>query len=412
MRVTVRRHAELVLRLALGFRRFGDERFYWSEVDGDTRLYYSPGHAIIHKGKPKSDQLRRLRGSAERAAASIPKGKRNVALILFLHNDCNCDCGYCPRDSGQYSGQQINWEHVRGHLGEVIDNCRRIGEKAVVAFHGWGEPLLHYDQIAELSQRIDEEIEKAGLQRFFYIATNGLLDEKRLKLISDRFDLVGLSCDGDPDTLGGRGMARGANDHQAVRSTAAALRSAGKRFDVRMTVTPDTAAMLPDSVRYIARELSPSCVRLEPQYAMKGTPVFLPEMAVDFYRYYSQAREVAAAYGYDIRPSLCRPEELHGPYCNPLRGVCNLLPDGLVTPCFADIDGQKSELYSTRGNDVSRLQRMPDSCLDCFNRYHCIRGCPEFCPLDSDYAPDGGFRCLLAKMLAVDWMLDMCAYGA
>jgi len=105
------------------------------------------------------------------------------------------------------------------------------------------------------------------------------------------------------------------------------------------------------------------------------------------------------------------------------RDTLNLVPGGVATACFEVTDAAQVEtkgvtigaLNRETGRfeiDHSRVQELrrrldviPANCVGCFNRYHCVRGCPDRCPLDDDAslgdgAPEPGFRCRAQKALA------------
>ena len=116
-----------------------------------------------------------------------------------------------------------------------------------------------------------------------------------------------------------------------------------------------------------------------------------------------------------------RLDTIHGPYCHVFRRTLNLVPGGGATACFEVTDatqaarnGDKIGALNETGRfeiDHSRVQKLrqrlgviPAECADCFNRYHCVRECPDRCPLDGDARSantmEPGFRCRAHKALA------------
>jgi sulfatase maturation enzyme AslB (radical SAM superfamily) len=397
-----------MLSLASRFKKVDSESFFLAEqAKGEPDYYYSPGFATTARGALDPKQLAHLRRASAEALNSKKNSNPELALTLFLHNDCNLDCSYCLRKKNEKSAQKLCWDDLNSHLSRIIKNCKEASVPVTVIFHGWGEPLLYPDQVRELTEKIDDEIRQSGLERFFYIATNGVLNEEQIELLTSRFDLVGLSCDGLPTSRSGRGC----DSHQLMLQTADSLRASATLFDVRMTVTPDTVEAMSDNVSYIAKRLSPNAIRLEPQYAHQEIAAFSPDDVQNFYHHFMLAKNSAKKLGYDLQTSLSRPEEAHGPYCNPLRGVCNIMPDGKLTPCFADYDGSKAERFLEKSDGGECFHSMPVECGDCFNQYHCVRGCPEFCLLQEINKPRDSFRCLLSQLISVDWILKHCQSG-
>jgi radical SAM protein with 4Fe4S-binding SPASM domain len=121
-----------------------------------------------------------------------------------------------------------------------------------------------------------------------------------------------------------------------------------------------------------------------------------------------------------------RIDEIHGPYCNPLRDVLQLSPDGRASACFLTADGDREDdevlalghYDDTSGIFVidharaaalrSRAARIPERCHACVNVYHCARDCPDTCVITADSsARDGGFRCRVQKLLAHELIREM-----
>jgi len=112
----------------------------------------------------------------------------------------------------------------------------------------------------------------------------------------------------------------------------------------------------------------------------------------------------------------------HGRYCHVFRQVLNLVPGGVATACFkiagaaqarrkgVVIGGVNPEtgrfkIDHRRVHELrDQLGSIPSACAGCFNCYHCVRDCPDRCPLDEDtthshHAAAMGFRCQVQKAL-------------
>lgn len=367
-----------------------------------------------------------------------------VCLTLYMNNVCALSCSYCyahpvkPQPSG-VSGKHLNLVEIMAAAELVVDNCQRQGKPMTLVFHGGGEPSL--DE-ALIDQALDE-IEVLGKQRdldiFRYIATNGIVSTRRAGWLAERFDLVGISCDGPADIQDTLRPFRIENNKNKLKSssryverTARILREAGKAFHVRVTVTPTSFHRQPEVARYICETLRPQEIHVEPVYSHRqtGDPGIAEEtdgfkqaQAEAYVEAFLEARRVARSYGIPWLSSGTRPQEIHGRYCHVFRDVLNLVPGGAVTACFkvgnsdelADSPlkiGQVDEQAGRVTLDEERiiwlqqeLERIPEECVDCVNRLHCTHFCPNFCPV-VDTRPGGRlpqaalFHCRVQFLLA------------
>jgi pyruvate formate-lyase activating enzyme-like uncharacterized protein len=93
-----------------------------------------------------------------------------------------------------------------------------------------------------------------------------------------------------------------------------------------------------------------------------------------------------------------RPGEAHGPYCQTSRRVLFVTGNGAASAClFRECETSDSPFFvgahSPKGDVLAIVQqrideietavaRLPEPCNACAVRDHCVRGCPDFCPID------------------------------
>jgi sulfatase maturation enzyme AslB (radical SAM superfamily) len=372
--------------------------------------------AILDDGRTLLDRARRASAAY---AAFYDHPFEPVCLTLYLHNKCNLACEYCLLTAGSPPTEKLRRESVLAAGRVVAETCRRKGLPFYTVFHGWGEPAYDFRLLQELVEAVDRISEEYKLSRFRYIATNGVLPAEVAGYICERFDNIGLSCDGPDHFHDAQRPRRGGKPTSgAVRRTAALLRKAGKRFGVRSTITPRTMAHQAEVADYILRELQPREIRFEPVYR-PGKDGFMPEDTEPFTTHFFEAEAAAAKAGVELSFSGGRLREIHGPYCNVFRDVLMLLPQGGATVCFAHsagnenvdliIGGQTETGFTFAKEKIAalstRLSRRPDACRLCFNNYHCVGLCPDICPLDTEAVetirPDESFRCRVQKVMAL-----------
>jgi uncharacterized protein len=364
---------------------------------------------------------------AEAAVAEANHQRRDpfhpVCLTLYMNNECNLNCIYCHTDPVRQATGRLEVEAIAAAAQVVAASCRQEGVPFYMVLHGGGEPTLHRNRVESALTLLEAAAEQQGVEPFRYVATNGLMSERKAAWLAGRFDLIGLSCDGPPDIhdrqrprWNGRGSLR------TVERTARVLHQAGAHLHVRTTITQASLARQAEIAEYICQQLAPEEIHFEPVYrggrtgARGGLP---PEQAGEFAAHFLAARRVAQGYGIPLLSSGSRPGAIHGPYCHVFRGVLNLVPGGLATACFKLTEAKqvrgkgavigRPDRHSGRFTiDQGRVEALreqldvtlPD-CADCFNRYHCARQCPDCCPLDGDVAAEPGFRCLAQRAIAL-----------
>jgi uncharacterized protein len=173
-----------------------------------------------------------------------------VNLTLHLTTACNMRCRYCyapPR-----SGAAMSFEVGRQALafGAGLD-----GGSCGIGFFG-GEPLLARGLIEALVSEA-RAMERRGQGRFhFKITTNGLLLTDGFLDFAARHDiLVAMSCDGvQPAHDRHRRLATDRQSFDLVLPRLRALLAARPYASIMLTVNPDTAPDLADSIQLLLDE--------------------------------------------------------------------------------------------------------------------------------------------------------------
>jgi sulfatase maturation enzyme AslB (radical SAM superfamily) len=351
---------------------------------------------------------------------------RPECLTLYMNNECNLGCVYCHTDPSPGPALRLEMQAIAAAAEVVAENCRQKGRPFYGVFHGGGEPTLHRGRVEQALSLLARVASAHGVELFRYVATNGVMSEEKAAWLARHFDLVGLSCDGPAEIQNNQRPRRGgrATSH-IVERTGRILHEEGCRLHVRTTITGATLDRQAEIADYICRQFSPEEIHLEPVYLGGRTSAatgMSAHQAGKFVAHFLKAREIAREHGILLMSSGSRPDVIHGPYCNVFRHTLNLVPGGVATACFEVTDAAQVEakgvtigaLNRETGRfeiDHSRVQELrrqlgviPADCASCFNRYHCVRECPDRCPLDEDThfggAPEPGFRCRAQKALA------------
>jgi len=370
----------------------------------------------------------RLWRRAEQAAAQALEQRqapfRPECLTLYMNNECTLRCTYCHSDPSPKSAPRLRLSEIAAAAEGVAESCRQMGRPFYQVFHGGGEPTLHRHQVERALEALEAVARTHGVETMRYVATNGIMSEEKARWLTRRFDLIGLSCDGPADIQNGqRPRCDGGATSNTVERTAHVLREEGAHFHVRTTLTATSLCRQAEIAGYVCQELAPEEIHFEPVYAGGRTSAvtgLTDNRAEEFAAHFLRARAVAQGYGVPLLISGSRLNTVHGPYCHVFRGVLNIVPGGVATACFklsqarqvmvkrAAIGAweRKTGRYEIDQRRVQALRRLVDQawpdCDGCFNRYHCVRSCPDRCPLDGNTtaaqagSPQilaAGFRC-------------------
>ena len=414
-------------------------------------LYYSPGYlAVLKNGqeqaelfekqlfssaKPKSVTAANLLQHASKAQQKMHAVHNAefspTCLTLYLNNECNLQCSYCFSNPSHQSQEKLSLSTIQAAASLVAENCRNQGIPLTVVFHGGGEPTLSWQLLQNALDIVEKVAAENHIPIFRYIATNGVMSQKKAEWVADHFDLIGLSCDGPPSIQANqRPLATGGESASFVEQSADLIHTRGKPLHVRVTITPETIYRQEEIAEYICKKIAPQEIHIEPVYNSKraGSKIWegKPEQVETFINAFIKARKIANEYGVKWVTSGSRLNDIHGPYCNIFRNVLNLVPGGAATPCFkfvslsqlleksamiGSMDAEKGQFILDHAN-IHRLKnslsKSPEKCQTCVNYFHCIRSCPDDCSLIGAEA-DQNWRCQYLMKLTENDLIEMGA---
>jgi pyruvate formate-lyase activating enzyme-like uncharacterized protein len=333
-------------------------------------------------------------------SASLTAGFAPECLTIGLGKECNLDCSYCyakvrPGQVTPSLGGAEFLAAIRAGAELVARTCQEQGRRLSFGFQGAGEPFLDFDRLAAADEAVRAIAASHGLPVFSYITSNGTMGEDPYRWAAQRFDRICLSVDGPPRLHDrARRFRNGAPTSGKVRDTVELLKALGKPPACRVTVTRENVDGMVEMARFLLVELGLTDVQFEPVYSH-------PDQYPDpekFAQGLVGARGLARRCGGVAFYSGYRPGETHGPYCQTSRHVLFVTGNGTASAClfhecetsdspfFVGAHSPKDNVFAIAQQRIDEIEaavaRLPEACQDCAVRDHCVRGCPDFCPLD------------------------------
>lgn len=163
---------------------------------------------------------------------------------LWVTNQCNLNCMYCYE--GSKKDKIFQQEYVEPLILFIKEFAMEVPqEELMINFHG-GEPLLNFDMIRTVVKRLKQENMRAN----YSFTTNGLLiNEYMVQFIKENDIYLSISLDGGKEINDkNRVDYAGNGTYDRVMKQIALLKDYGVSYRTRMTVIPETASQLFDSV--------------------------------------------------------------------------------------------------------------------------------------------------------------------
>ncbi len=192
-----------------------------------------------------------------------------TSVELLLADGCNLKCTYCFE--GLKPKRLMPLELALMTVERLVKEWSR-DEKAVTILLFGGEPLLNWSVLKRVIEHAEEIAQRVGKQVSFSITTNGtLLNSGRVRFLRDHRVSLMLSMDGLPEVHDKhRRMVKDRPSFWLVWKGFQLLREHYEAFEVRMTVMPDTAPLLFESVMFLS-EHGVSDIVVAPAFGVEWT---------------------------------------------------------------------------------------------------------------------------------------------
>ena len=353
-----------------------------------------------------------------------------TAVTLLLTTACNLRCTYCYASAGDAPAKHMPLEVARRGIDFVVGNAvRRKLPSFEVAYHGGGEPTVNWHVLTESLLYARERAAEMSLKLTAGLATNGVFNDAQTDWIIEHFDSVSVSFDGLPEAHDrNRRTAGGEGSSHLVMRTLRRFDEAGFPYGLRVTVTADRIAALPNSVEFICANFQPQRIQVEPAYQMgrwSGAPSAETE---EFIAAYRQAQSRAQPYGHEIFFSAARLGTLTNHFCCASQDNFALSADGNVSACYEVFSEDNrwagkffygapepaSAGYKFNLPVLENLRRQSvehrEFCRGCFARWSCAGDCyHKALAVNGENEFAGADRCHITRELTRDQILARIA---
>jgi uncharacterized protein len=351
-----------------------------------------------------------------------------VAVTLFMTTSCNLRCTYCYANAGDTPKSFMPLSVAKRAIDFVSANAARKGlSEFEVGYHGGGEATVNWKVMVSSMAYAQERAAELGLRVIAGAATNGMLNDNQIAWFVQHLSSATVSLDGTPDIQDGNRPTRSGKGSSArVARTLRAFDRANFPYDVRLTVTRDDIARLPESVRFVLSNFRPRHLQAEPVYQLGRWHDGPSAETDDFVAAFRSARAVAQEYGIDLEYSAARLDVLTSHFCGISQDSFCISPNGNVSACYEAFSEEtkwgsvffygKASAANASGYefDMQRLQHLRNQtvahrpyCQGCFAKWHCAGDCyHKSLKLGPNEEFRGSGRCHVTRALTLDMILQ------
>jgi uncharacterized protein len=359
-----------------------------------------------------------------RPAVGNFKGRpRPTSVTLFLTTACNLRCTYCYACAGDRPATFMNIDTAKRGIDFVIANAVETGKPEIeITFHGGGEPTVHWKVMCAALEYAHKCCSTCGLAVKAYSATNGVLSPGQTEWIVANLQGLSVSFDGVPEAHDSNRLTiLGQGSSSDVMRTLRALDAAHFPYGLRVTVTAEHIAHLPESVQFICSQFCPRQIMVEPAYNLgrwSEAPSAESQSFIDAFR---EASAVARRFGRSLYFSAARVGLLTNHFCGVTQDAFALSPAGNVSACYEAFDegGALSDTFfygsALAGGGYDFNLQVLDNlraqvverrafCEGCFAKWSCAGDCLHKSLAVSEVF-GGSDRCHITRELTKDQIL-------
>ena len=328
-----------------------------------------------------------------------------TAITLLLTTACNLRCSYCYASAGETPVQFMSLETAKRGIDFIAANAVKknfiaeyMGQPLVtelsVAYHGGGEPTVHWAVLTESFAYAQHQAATLGLQVRGRLISNGVLRDDKIAWIIKNISNMMLSFDGLPSIQDKQRLTKsGRGSSAAVLHTLQRFDAAQFPYTLRLTATEAYLEQLPAAVAFIGEQFKPQRIQVEPAYPIGRGHTLPSANTMRFIEAFRAARAVANQLDMTLDYSPVRLTRLSSHFCGITQDEFSLSAAGNVSACyscFAEEDNLAEVFFYGKPDEQSRRYvfdkpvldklrtwavRHLDFCQDCFAKWHCAGDC-------------------------------------
>ncbi|MBI3427343.1 MAG: radical SAM protein [Acidobacteria bacterium] len=353
-----------------------------------------------------------------------------TSVTLFLTTACNLRCTYCYASAGDTPTKHMPLDVAKRGIDFVAANAVKKGlPEFEIAYHGGGEPTVNWRVMTESLKYAREKAAALNLEVRAASASNGVLSDTQIDWIIANLHSVNISFDGLPSAHDKHRLTvLGQGSSHLVMHTIRRFDKAKFPYGLRVTVTRDQIAQLPDSIEFICANFNVESIQVEPAYQL-GRWTTAPSAETDeFIAAYREAQARAQAHGRAISYSAARLGLLTNHFCGITQDSFALSPDGNVSSCYEvfaeDNPWAKVFFYGVPEPEAGKYRfNLPvlnnlrglavqhrEFCQGCFAKWSCAGDCyHKALTISGTEEFQGSDRCHITRELTKDQILEKIA---
>ena len=373
------------------------------DVDNKSYLYNIPSVGIfkIDESNPPSEKdIQAIHPGLtdENIATVISYNKEKKigldSITLILTSRCNLRCRYCFEGCKKNRNLEMTQEIALKAVEILINESRVDGKRKSINFFG-GEPLLNFNIIKKVSDRVIEVRQNENLDISMSITTNfTLMNDEIFKVVDEANITLLISIDGDKNTHDAqRVFPDGSGSYNCLKAKLEKyLKMRPALFRARATVMPDKMNFIKMTEDIKKLGFSSVYFGIEDCFSrhrfneenIDVITLYNQEFS-DYIKYIFQkiinGESEFLFHYYDIFQSLSQ-RSLHFVPCHIGNGHVTIGPDENVYPCQRLYGCEKIQTYTMnileKNKRPFRIRTVHEKpkCSECWARYLCSGGCP------------------------------------
>ncbi|NEO86587.1 MAG: radical SAM protein [Spirulina sp. SIO3F2] len=352
---------------------------------------------------------------------------RPTGVTLFLTTACNLRCTYCYASAGDTPLKSMSLDTAKRGIDFIVKNAIEQNKPSFrLSYHGGGEPTTNWQVLVKSFEYAKRKAEQSKMLLHASSATNGFLSDQQIHWIASHLDGVSLSFDGLPQIHDKHRVTKqGEKSSHHIIKTIRSFDQLKFNYNIRMTVTHDQIAFLPDSVEFICANFNPQRIQVEPAYQLGRWHDAPSAETTDFIEAYREAQFRAKRYDREISYSAARLDLLTNHFCGVSQDSFSLSATGEVSGCYEVFStdspyaniffyGKPRDQKTGYEFDLKTLDNLRnkgvenrDFCKSCFAKWHCAGDCyHKSLVVNGEEEFSGSERCHITRELIKDQLLN------